>query len=193
MSSVQSFLRQRLPGNTQLALPSGLNPNTGLYVLVAGPGNYVGNYPNGVGYVTTLGYAANNQSILPAGALTGAVIRDMGKTIFASASSSNSQTSTPTDLGTPGWWREIQVLFPSNVANATASSPFGVGIGASNVGNFGTLGGTYPAGNPADDGYGTFYIPIVVNGVFPGPSTGSNVVTPTLANSQLTSVFGGVL
>jgi hypothetical protein len=188
MSSVQSFLRQRLPGNTQLALPSGINPNTGLYVFVAGPGNYVGNYPNSVGYVTTLGNAANNQAILPANALTGAVIRDMGKTIFASVSNQYTQTSTPTDLGTPGWWREIQVLFPSNVANATASSPFGVGTGS-----FGTLGGTYPAGNPADDGYGTFYIPMVLNGVFPGPSTAAPAVTPTLANSQLTSVFGGVL
>ena len=151
MSSCQSFLRQRVTGST--ILPAVLS--TDLYVFVAGPGNYVGNYPPGA-----MVPAATAGAVLPS--LISTVLRDMGKTIKASVASSAAITVVGTTFGTPGFFREVQLLLPSTVATPLTASPFGVGIGAAGAA-YGAQ--TYPAGNAGDAGYGTFYIPIVVGGV----------------------------
>ena len=117
------------------------------FSFVAAAGNYVGNYPPGymmdvtanvAGLVNNVGVAANP------------VLRDMGKTIKASVLSGQ-------NLGTPGFFREVQVLIPTTVASATASTNNGV---------IGQLPGQLPVvGNAGDAGYATFYIPIVMDGV----------------------------
>ena len=152
MTSVQRFLRQRSVGNTTLSVPA--TPGTDLYVFIATSGNYVGNYPPGV-MVTATSAGANLPGSLPAGT----VLRDMGKTIQASVSAG---TSPYTDAGTLGFFREVQIISPVTVATATSSTTFGVGDGAAGAG---TLPGVLPAGNAGDDGYGTFYLAIVVDGV----------------------------
>ena len=151
MTSVQRFLRQRSVGNTTLSVPA--TPGTDLYVFIATSGNYVGNYPPGV--MVTATAAGANLPALPAGT----VLRDMGKTIQASVSAG---TSPYTDAGTLGFFREVQIVSPVTVATATSSSTFGVGVGSAGAG---TLPGVLPAGNAGDDGYGTFYLAIVVDGV----------------------------
>ena len=178
MTSVQRFLRQRSVGNTTLSVPA--NPSTSLYVFVASPDNYVGNYPPGV-----MVRAVDVSPVLLPGAdgfPAGTVLRDMGKTIKASVSAGSSPYS---DAGYPGFFREVQIVVPSVLASATASSNFGVGVGGlpeAAVGA-GNLPYTYPAGNPGDSGYGTFYLPIVVDGVVAsGPS---GVGTATLSATSL--------
>ena len=142
MTSVQKFLRQRHVPNTILQAPT----NDCYYVFVAGSGNYVGNYPPGYMQLA----AANPVSIGQ-----GTLIRDMGKTIQAPISANSGST-----FGTYGFFREVQLLNTAamSVSSATASVTFGVGTAAS-------AGQTQPAGNVGDDGYGTYYIPIVVDGV----------------------------
>ena len=145
MSSVQSFLRQRVTGSTLLTGPTAA---LSYFVLVADASNYVGNYPPGVmidatNQVNTLvGLAGNggNTGVAP-------VLRDMGKTINARVGLT----------GTPGFFRAVQIISPSTVASATAQSNYGV---------IGSSAGFLPtSGNAGDDGYATYYIPIVVGGV----------------------------
>lgn len=138
MTSVQKFLRQRYVPNTILQAPT----NACYYVFVAGPGNYVGNYPPGY-----MKLAAE----IPAPA-AGDLIRDMGKTIKAPISADG------VAFGTLGFFREVQMLDPVSIASATASSTFGVGINSAGA-QF------QPAGNVGDNGYGTYYIPIIVDGI----------------------------
>jgi len=170
MTSVQRFLRQRSVGNTTLSVPA--TPNTSLYVFVATNGNYVGNYPPG--YMVTAGAA------LPSSFPSGTVLRDMGKTIQASVSAG----SPATDLGTPGFFREVQIVSPVTVATATSSTTFGVGVGSLTPSSGPVGAGNLPAsGNAGDDGYGTFYLPIVVGGVVAsGPS---GVATANLSATSL--------
>jgi hypothetical protein len=105
------------------------------------------------------------------------VLRDMGKTIKARISSNNTGTGT---FGAPGFFREVQVIVPATVANATASSTYGVGVGVNTVGG---VPGALPAGgNVGDSGYNTYYIPIVVGGVAPGDATTGLPVTIPAAN-----------
>ena len=179
MTSVQRFLRQRSVGNTTLSVPS--TPGTSLYVFLATGGNYVGNYPPGVMVTATAAGAA-----LPTSFPTGTVLRDMGKTIQASVSAGVSPYS---DAGTPGFFREVQIVSPVTVATATSSTTFGDGIGSltpsSGPVGAGNAPASYPtgAGNAGDDGYGTFYLPIVVGGVVAsGPS---GVGTATLSATSL--------
>ena len=139
MTSVQKFIRQRYVPNTILQAPA----NNCYYVFVAGPGNYVGNYPPGYMQIAV----ANP---VPA---EGALIRDMGKTIKSLISADSGAT-----FGTLGYFREVQVLSPSSPASATASTTFGVGINSAGAMSL-------PAGNAGDSGYGTYYIPIVVEGI----------------------------
>ena len=169
MSSVTRFLRQRQVGTRALTLT--VAP-ANLYVFIAGSGNYVGNYPaNGTGWMvpfTVAGAGITNAS--------GAVVfsgdvyaRDMGKTITAAVGSS--ATTAPT-TSTPGAFRQVQVLFPTTVASATAASSFGVQ---------GQVPGTFTSGNAGDDGYNTFYIPEVLGGVLASNAGGTAVVTqPTV-------------
>ena len=143
MSSVQSFLRQRVVGTTTLNADGAT-----LYTFVAGSGNYVGNYPPG--YLV--------DATLPS--LTGLVLRDLGKTIKAGYSGQG----TGTDVGSAGFWRAVQVISPVAVASPTASSTFGVGVAGQGAAD-GVPQGLPSGGNAGDAGYGTFYLPIVVGGV----------------------------
>ena len=176
MSSTQRFLRQRVVSNTLLSASALTAPNTQLYVMIAGAGNYVGNYPNAVGWMVTASVAGAALPLLP----STAVLRDMGKTVYATVSASTSAASA---TAKPGFFREVQIVVPSTVASATASTTFGVGLGAAGAG---TLPAALPSGNAGDDGYGTFYLPIVVDGVIASDATGTALtplaVTPLLGN-----------
>ena len=162
MTSVQSFLRQRVVGNTTLAVDG----TTQLYTLIAGSGvlnpiaypygalsagNYVGNYPPGYlvagPLVSDLATAVQGQVLNP-------MLRDMGKTIKAPLA--DSQTATA--FGTFGFWRAVQVLSPSIIGSPLAISNYGVTGQA--AGNRPITNGS----NAGDSGYNTFYIPIVVGG-----------------------------
>jgi hypothetical protein len=160
MSSVQRFLRQRTIGTR--ALSAGDLDN--LYVFVAGAGNYVGNYPPGYmvkGSAAMVGFQGNAP-------ITNVIMRDMGKTIIASVS-----TNGGVSVGTPGAFRQVQVLQPVIVASPTASTNFGVQ---------GSVPGTLPGGgNAGDNGYNTFYIPEVLDGVL--ASTGAGSTTAVTQNS----------
>jgi len=152
MSSVQSFLKQRAPGST-LYTATDL---TNVYVLVAGSGNVVGNYANDVGFMVTLATAGASLS-----GGTALVLRDMGKTVKASVSTSATTAST-TSL--PGFFRQVQFLYPT-----ATSLTFGVN---------GQQAGTFPlAGNTGDKGFNSFYIPIVVEGVVPTNNAGTGLVS----------------
>jgi len=148
MSSVQSFLRQRVTGSTILPYTTGTSET--YFSFVAGPGNYVGNYPPG----TMLDVTAIVTLLTPTGTL--AVMRDMGKTIKASVSAGSA-------LGTPGFFRQVQIIVPSIVVNPLSQTNNGV---------IGSLPGTLPTGNSGDGGYATFYIPIIVGGVVASDATG---------------------
>jgi hypothetical protein len=156
MSSCQSFLRQRVVGTTTLAPVASQQ----LYVFVAdaAAGNYVGNYPPG--YMSAVTVFVES----------GSIFRDMGKTIKAGIGS-----GSPLSIGSAGFFREIQVIKPAAVPNATSSTTFGVGDNGVGAGN--GVPGTQPAGNPGDDGYSTYYIPIAVGGVIAaGASVAGNAL-----------------
>jgi hypothetical protein len=171
MSSTQRFLRQRVVGTTTLSVPT--NPNDNLYVLVAGDGNYIGNYPPG--YMVTASQAG---ALLPATVVdqfgNPAVLRDMGKTIKARVASAAPAISGTT-FGTPGFFRAVQFVSPVTVATNTSATTFGVGV--SGQGSSNGVAQSYTAGNPADFGYGTFYIPIVNEGIVAGDATGTGPIT----------------
>ena len=173
MSSIQSSLRQRVIGTRNIAASG--NPNSALYVFIPTSANYVGNYPPG--FMVAASVAG---TFLPNPLPTGTILRDTGKTIKAVTSST---TTAPTDLTSyAGFFREVQLISPVTVASATASSTFGVGVGAAGAG---AAPGSYPPGNAGDDGYGTFYIPIVVDGVV----ASQNSTTTTTAVSTYTGAL----
>jgi len=151
MTSVQKFLRQRPVTSTYLQAPT----NACYYVFVATSGNYVGNYPPGYMLQTT---------DVPAG--KGDLIRDMGKTIKAVSVQSGGSIAAN---ATPGFFREVQFISPVTVSSATASSTFGVGVGSQGAQVLPS------AGNVGDSGYGTYYIPIIVDG-----TVASNGTTPAI-------------
>ncbi len=135
MSSIQSFLRQRQLTTSFIDAPT----NNCYYNFVAGPGNYVGNYPPGYMQLA---------SALPVN--KGTLLRDMGKTIKAPIGTNPNATA--------GFFRAVQFIFPIPASSATSSTTFGVGIGSSGAGVLPS------AGNVGDTGYGTYYIPVVVDG-----------------------------
>lgn len=168
MSSIQSFIRQRSQANTIFSAPvapPGPGPVAAgcYYVFVAGPGNYVGNYPPG--YMQAVD--------IPTG--KGSLIRDMGKTIKAVIGSSD--LPVPVLAGaTAGFFRQIQFIDPQAAVSATGSTTFGVGTGSQGA-------GTLPsAGNAGDAGYGTYYIPIIVDGTL---ATSNGVDIATVPNPYL--------
>ncbi len=160
MSSIQSYLRQRSQTSTFFQAPT----NPCYYIFVAGPGNYVGNYPPG--YMSLAAEAENIQT-------AGCLIRDMGKTVKA--------TWGFGDNATPGFFRAVQLISPVAAVSATGSTTFGVGLGGN-----GTLPGTTPPGNAGYNGYGTYYIPILIDGIL---ATSDGVETVTLPSPYLP--FGG--
>lgn len=141
MSSVQSFLRQRVVGTRALSVDA-----TNLYVMVAAPGNYVGNYPPAV----MVSLATAGASVL-GGSTATMVVRDMGKTVVAPVS--NALPATSASTGTPGAFRQVQLLQPVTVQYPTSVTNFGVQ---------GQPAGTWSVG---DSGYNTFYVPEVLDGV----------------------------
>ena len=169
MSSIQSFLRQRSQTSTFFQAPT----NACYYTFVAGPGNYVGNYPPGYmmladAYIpaTVLAAASTTQPLL---------IRDMGKTIKAPIGVLNA-TPILSPAATEGFFREVQLINPVAAVSATSSTTFGVGNGATG----GAAAGTLPsAGNAGSDGYGTFYIPIVIDGTL-ATSAGTQLTAAAL-------------
>ena len=87
MSSVQSFLKQRVPSATFFSAPTGT-----YYQLVAASGNIVGNYPPG--YMVAV----------DAPVVAGRLIRDMGKTVKAKV------LDDPTNVKRAGFFRAVQVV-----------------------------------------------------------------------------------
>ena len=149
MSSIQSFLRQRNVANSIFQAP--IAPANCYYVFVAGPGNYVGNYPPG--YMSQV-------AALPIG--RGTLLRDMGKTIKAPITDSVNAKS--------GFFREVQFIDPQPAVSATGSTTFGVGSGSLGA-------GVLPAaGNAGDAGYGTYYLAIVVDGTLATDGTNPAVL-----------------
>ena len=165
MSSVQRFLRQRVVGTTTYSLP---DPGQGtfndlFYVLQTDSSNYVGNYPPGnMITLTNLG-----SGLL--GGITDCVLRDMGKTVKA-------RVTDGTNVGsTAGFFRAVQIIRPLNIVPQT----FGVGGGAATSFMAGTgLPQLLGPGNTGDKGYGTFYIPIVVDGVIASQAATNTPLVP---------------
>jgi hypothetical protein len=168
MSSIQSFLRQRNVANTIFQAPT----NACYYNFVAGSGNYVGNYPPGYMALASADIAA------AAGVSPGLLIRDMGKTIKAPIGVlANTPILNP--AATEGFFREVQLIAPVAAVSATGSTTFGVGAGVA-----GSAAGTVPAGNAGFNGYGTFYIPIVIDGTL-ATSAGTQASIAVLPTSYL--------
>jgi hypothetical protein len=134
MTSVHKILRQRDQATSILSSIDVENPQNSFWYLVPTSGNYIGNYPPG--YMLRV-----PSSQIPPGALT----RDMGKTIKASAKSRNGSTT--------GFFRAVQLITPDAVS-ATRKTTFGV---------YGNAPRSLRPGNIGDMGYRTYYIPIVVN------------------------------
>ena len=157
MSSIQSFLRQRSQTSTFFQAPT----NACYYNFVAGSGNYVGNYPPGYMALASADISA------AAGVSPGLLIRDMGKTIKAPIGTGVTATE--------GFFREVQLIAPVAAVSATGSTTFGVGAGVA-----GSAAGTLPsAGNAGFNGYGTFYIPIVIDGTLATSDGTTKAVLPT--------------
>ena len=78
----------------------------------------------------------------------------------------------PTNVAGPqaGFFREVQLITPVPAVAPTGSTTFGVGINSLGAGNLPS------AGNAGDAGYGTYYIPIVVDGSL-ATEDGSTVAT----------------
>jgi len=143
MTSVTRFLTQVNTSATIFSAGNALvSGATAAYEFVPTSGNVVGNYPPG--YVQLLPLSVS----VPLAALSGAVLRDMGKTIYAGIG------ATPTAYGR---FRQVQVLVPSvgnnNFIGGTTGSTSGV-IGGPGIGD-------------AYTNYMTIYIPIVSNGIVP--------------------------
>ena len=175
MSSVQRFLRQRVVGTTTYSLPvppAGQTFNNLFYVLDVDPDNYVGNYPPGnminLVDLNTSAFAASGAHLLPAN-MPGSVLRDMGKTVKARVTNGTLVGSTA------GFFRAVQIIQPLNLVPQT----FGVGGGAaaSYMAGSGSPLSLGP-GNAGDKGYGTFYIPIVVDGVIASQAGSATPLVP---------------
>lgn len=141
MTSVTRFLTQVNTSATIFSAGNALaNPATAAYEFVPASGNVVGNYPPG--YVQLLPLSVS----VPLAALSGAVLRDMGKTIYAGIG------ATPTAYGR---FRQVQVLVPSVGTNNF--------IGGTTGSTSGVIGG--PGIGDAYTNYMTIYIPVVHNGM----------------------------
>ena len=159
MSSVTRFLTQVNTSATIFSAGNALaSPATAAYEFVPASGNVVGNYPPGYVQLLPLSVSA------PLAALSGAVLRDMGKTIYAGIG------ATPTAYGR---FRQVQVLVPSvgnnNFIGGTTGSTSGV-IGGPGIGD-------------AYTNYATIYLPIVQNGMVPSATLSTAAVLG--GNNQL--------
>jgi hypothetical protein len=73
----------------------------------------------------------------------------MGKTIKAPLGIQSTATY--------GFFRQVQFIDPQAAVSATGSTTFGVGIGSQGA-------QTLSLGSVSDTGYGTYYLPIIVDG-----------------------------
>lgn len=152
MSSVTRFLTQVNPSASIFSAGNALaNPATAAYEFVPASGNTVGNYPPG--YVQLV--PASVAALLASAAATGAVLRDMGKTIYAGVG------ATPTAYGR---FRQVQVLVPASTPVSNALTPFNNNfLGGPNGSTNGVIGG--PAIGDAYTNYMVVYIPIFSSGI----------------------------
>lgn len=160
MSSVTRFIRQ-IPVSTTYysAALVVATPGSLVFEFINDSGNYVGNYPPG--YVLPASAAlvlAIQQASQAAGGPDAFVLRDMGKTIYASYGATNAAQDPRLQPSTAnfGYFRQVQLLRPT----AIVANNFIGGIGGS---NFGVLGGQNVPDNYTD--FMTFYIPVSVAGV----------------------------
>lgn len=165
MSSVTRFLRQ-ISTPDQFVAPGNLTTLAGAaYEFVPTTANYVGNYPPGAMVAASsgttsdiAGQIANALATAPAGAV--AVLRDMGKTVYASVAATEAAAQALTVNGNYGSFRQYQLLTVSPLVNNNS-------IGGVNGSTFGVAGtNSYGSLTP----YLTFYLPSVVAGIFAGSS-----------------------
>jgi hypothetical protein len=169
MSSVTRFLRQIPTGTNFVGEASALI--AAAYDFIPTSGNYVGNYPPGFVCPASQTNLAATLAAANVGAGS-AVIRDMGKTIFANTSTTGLATGLTSNAG---YFREYQLL-KVNPINTTAPGF----IGGSTGSNFGVVGQAALGASPLS--YATFYVPVVVNGIY----AGSTAALPVqLAGGQL--------
>ena len=163
MSSVTRFLTQVNPSASIFNAGTALaNPATAAYEFVPASGNTVGNYPPG--YVQLV--PASVSALLAAAAST-AVLRDMGKTIYAGIG------ATPTAYGR---FRQVQVLVPQVGNNNFVG-------GSGNLATGGVIGG--PAIGDAYTNYMVVYIPIFNNGMVAMNPTGLSTSAVLAGANQL--------
>ena len=172
MSSVTRFLRQ-IPTGQTLYGETLQNVADNAYTFVPTTANYVGNYPPGAMVLATLassgiaGQIANALALAPNTTAT-AIIRDMGKTVYAGVASSEANALTGSGVTAFGWFRQYQLLLlnPITSNNFLNGTTFGVN-------------GTQATGYTP---YLTFYLPSAVAGVFP---VASGTVQSQAAGGQL--------
>lgn len=157
MSSVTRFLRQIPVGQPTYGI--GINNSLNVVrdaacVLVPSSGNYVGNYPPGL--VAPADAGLKNAIVTADDSVpsTYAVVRDMGKTIFAQTADTVALAQAGTGNGSWGYFRQVQLLLPQPI---TTTQGF---LGGTNGSVFGVYGGSPPYAP-----YLTFYVPIDVAGV----------------------------
>ena len=146
MSSVTRFLTQV---NPSASIFSAGNIATVAYEFIPASGNTVGNYPPGYVQVAPAPVLA----LLASAVATGAVLRDMGKTIYAGVSANSGTSFTGY-----GRFRQVQVLVPQVGNNNFVG-------GSGNLATGGVIGG--PAIGDAYTNYMVVYIPVVNNGMIP--------------------------
>jgi hypothetical protein len=179
MSSVTRFIRQ-VPVSTTYynAATVFANPTNMVFELVPDSGNYVGNYPPG--YMATASaalQAAIAQAANANAAGAGLTLRDMGKTVYAAATSAAAPGTDPRNTPSTvayGYFRQVQLIAPKAIGFGTGNQI----IGGTSGSNFGVLG----AQNTPDiyTDFLTFYIPVTVAGVL-----------QTAVNTQAFAIAGG--
>ena len=148
MSSVTRFLTQV---NPSASIFSAGNIAAVAYEFVPASGNTVGNYPPGYVQVAPAPVLA----LLASAVTAGAVLRDMGKTIYAGVG------ATPTAYGR---FRQVQVLVPASTPVSNALTPFNNSfLGGPNGSTGGVIGG--PAIGDAYTNYMVVYIPVFSSGI----------------------------
>lgn len=150
MSSVTRFIRQ-IPVSTTYY--DATNSLANAYAFIPLPSNYVGNYPPGgvvlCSSATLTAAAILNQQLGVVG-VADAVVRDIGKTIYAEVLTAAGASNGASALF--GYFREVQLLKPLPIGLTSNTI-----IGGTNGTAFG-VGGSAGA-------YLTFYIPVTVAGV----------------------------
>ena len=148
MSSVTRFLTQI---NPSASIFSAGNIASVAYEFIPASGNTVGNYPPGYVQVAPAPVLA----LLASAVSAGAVLRDMGKTIYAGVG------ATPTAYGR---FRQVQVLVPASTPVSNVLTPFNNSfLGGPTGSTGGVIGG--PAIGDAYTNYMVVYIPVLSSGI----------------------------